>query len=183
MGSLIALLCAARWGNELAGLILTGAALRVMGDHPAAAALGRALARVIPRVPLIPLPPSAISRDRAEARRYAEDSLIAHRPLSLRQSLRLLEAAAARAVLPALRLPVLALHGGADRLSRPTGAALLRERCGSPDCSLIVYPGLRHEIHQEPERAQVLDDMTAWLDRQLFARPAQTPSDAPPGEG
>jgi alpha-beta hydrolase superfamily lysophospholipase len=40
---------------------------------------------------------------------------------------------------------------------------MLSERIGSPDKTLKAYQGLYHEILNEPEREQVLDDLCAWL--------------------
>jgi alpha-beta hydrolase superfamily lysophospholipase len=39
----------------------------------------------------------------------------------------------------------------------------LYRAAGSTDKTLKIYPGLYHEIHNEPEKAMVLDDITAWL--------------------
>jgi alpha-beta hydrolase superfamily lysophospholipase len=30
-----------------------------------------------------------------------------------------------------------------------------------------VYPGLRHEMHNEPEKDAVIGDTIAWIDRSL----------------
>ncbi|MDP9188396.1 MAG: hypothetical protein M3O25_04020 [Actinomycetota bacterium] len=35
----------------------------------------------------------------------------------------------------------------------------------SADKKLIEYDGLYHEILNEPEQDQVMDDLVAWLDR------------------
>ena len=35
------------------------------------------------------------------------------------------------------------------------------------DCTLTVYDGLFHEVHNEPEQARVLADIVAWLDAHL----------------
>ncbi len=34
---------------------------------------------------------------------------------------------------------------------------------GSTDKTVRIYPGLRHEIFNEPEHAEVIDDLMAWL--------------------
>ena len=43
------------------------------------------------------------------------------------------------------------------------------ERAGSEDKTLKRYDGLFHEILNEPERQQVLDDMADWLDARFPA--------------
>lgn len=63
-----------------------------------------------------------------------------------------------------LKLPLLVLHGGDDRLTPVSGAEIIYQRAASADKTLKIYPGLYHEVVNEPEKATVLDDMTAWLD-------------------
>jgi alpha-beta hydrolase superfamily lysophospholipase len=66
--------------------------------------------------------------------------------------------------LPALTMPLLVLHGTADRLVPPAASEVVRAHAGSPDLTVRTYEGLYHEPHNEPERDQVLDDVVAWLD-------------------
>jgi acylglycerol lipase len=40
---------------------------------------------------------------------------------------------------------------------------------GSEDLTVKRYKGLFHEILNEPEREQVLDDLVGWLDAHLSA--------------
>jgi alpha-beta hydrolase superfamily lysophospholipase len=59
-----------------------------------------------------------------------------------------------------LSLTTLVIHGGDDRLI-PTASS---ERLESlPTVTRRVYPGLRHETHNEPEGEQVIADVVAWL--------------------
>jgi alpha-beta hydrolase superfamily lysophospholipase len=64
----------------------------------------------------------------------------------------------------ALRAPLLLLHGSADRLCPPEGSRQVHANAGSPDKTLKVYGGLYHEIFNEPEREQVLDDLVEWIE-------------------
>jgi alpha-beta hydrolase superfamily lysophospholipase len=67
------------------------------------------------------------------------------------------------AALPSLRMPLLAMQGSEDRLVDPGAARQVYERWGGSDRTLHEYPGLWHEIFNEPQRAQVLDDTARWL--------------------
>jgi alpha-beta hydrolase superfamily lysophospholipase len=58
---------------------------------------------------------------------------------------------------------LLLLHGGDDALASPEGSRFLNEHAGSADKTLKIYPGLYHEIFNEPERLQVFADMEDWL--------------------
>ena len=62
------------------------------------------------------------------------------------------------------KLPLLVMHGTADRLVPIAGCELVAERAGSEDKTFKRYDGLFHEILNEPERQQVLNDMADWLD-------------------
>ena len=52
----------------------------------------------------------------------------------------------------------------ADRLTAPAGSRYLFEHVSSVDKRLEIYPGLFHEIYNEPEQAAVLDDLVGWFD-------------------
>ena len=71
--------------------------------------------------------------------------------------------ASAKPLLAAVRVPTLALHGGADVLANADGTRLIGELGGGGDVTIKIYPELFHEIFNEPEQEQVLDDMMAWL--------------------
>jgi alpha-beta hydrolase superfamily lysophospholipase len=62
-----------------------------------------------------------------------------------------------------ITLPILILQGGADPLVDPAGAQLLYEAVSSTDKTIKVYEGLYHEVFNEPEHTQVLDDVETWL--------------------
>jgi alpha-beta hydrolase superfamily lysophospholipase len=167
MGSLIALSFALRHQSELAGLILSGTA--VNGDElvpSALAALGRALNRLIPRTPLTPALPSAIlSHDSAIASTYDTDPLIYRGAWRIRTGTLLLNTGKQlRARAPELILPLLILHGGEDQVVPVSGSEIIFNRASSSDKTLKIYPGLYHEIHNELEKATVLDDIANWLD-------------------
>jgi alpha-beta hydrolase superfamily lysophospholipase len=55
----------------------------------------------------------------------------------------------------------------ASRLTYPSGSRAFAAAGGAERCTLIVYDGLYHEVHNEPERARVLEDVVAWLDRRI----------------
>jgi alpha-beta hydrolase superfamily lysophospholipase len=63
--------------------------------------------------------------------------------------------------------PILIMHGEQDQLSQPQGSVGFHAGLAAPVASaslLKLYPDLRHEIFNEPEREQVWQDMLAWLD-------------------
>lgn len=175
MGSIIALRFALRYQDALAGLIVTGTALRLPVNLPQPVlALAELLAEVAGSAPVAPsIELSGLSHDPQVAAAYAADPLIYHGRLRLKWSVEMLHASReVEARLPELRLPLLALHGADDPIALPAGAEIVRDRAGSGDLTVRQYPGLRHEIHNEPEQGQVLDDIAAWLDAHVGPDPS-----------
>ena len=66
-----------------------------------------------------------------------------------------------------ITLPILLVQGSQDRLVNPDGARMLYNTVNSADKTIKIYDGLYHEIFNEPERAQVLGDVEAWLEARL----------------
>ncbi len=168
MGSLISLLFALRYQDQLAGLITTGTALIPAGATPQAARMLKTISRVSGKLRLVPSVAQNISRDPAVVERYLNDPLVTTGKLPVGAVVRLIGAAEqVTEQLPALRLPYLALHGGADLITLPDAIPLIRERAGSSDLTTKIYDKAYHEIHNEPEQAQVFADMLIWLDAHL----------------
>lgn len=153
---------------EVAGAVLSAPALqRPETVSGAAVGLTKLLSRLAPRAGIFRLPNEDFSRDPAVVRGMAEDPLIYQRPAPARTAAELLATMdLVRARTPEFRAPVLALHGTLDRLTNPAGSRAFIERAGAPSKSFRSYPGLFHDLLHEPERSQVLDDVTGWvLDR------------------
>jgi alpha-beta hydrolase superfamily lysophospholipase len=164
MGSLISLLFTFRYQDDLAGLITSGTALRLMGTNGATIPMLKGLGRLAPHAPLIPLDPRGVSRDPAVVQRYRDDPLIYHGWIPVRMVVQL-QRAAEDCVrrLPSLHIPYLVLHGSLDPICLPAGVDIVRRQSGAPDTTIKVYHGLRHEIHNEPEQEEVLRDVVEWL--------------------
>lgn len=166
LGGLIALDYVITHGESgLAGLVLSGAAV----DPSVGSAVQRAaagfLSRYTPNLGVLALDATAVSRDPDEVAKYVEDPLNHHGKVCARTGAETL-ASVDRVVkaLPGVSLPLLVMHGAADRLTSPSGSTLVAESAGSKDKTLKLYDGLFHEIFNEPERDTVLADVVAWLD-------------------
>lgn len=166
MGSLISTLFALRHQGDLAGLISSGSPLLIESALPKPAAmLVHALAKIAPKLPFIAVDAATISRDPAVVAAYQADPLVWHRPAALGMISRLARSAnEARPALAALRLPLLIVHGEADRLTPPAGSQALYQGASSADKTLKYYPDARHEVHNEPEQAELFAELIAWLD-------------------
>ena len=165
MGGCVALAYAFHHQDRLDGLVLSAPLAALEAASPVTRLAGRLLSEVAPRLGVYPIDSSAVSRDPAVVRDYDSDPLNHHGRLPARTCE---ELAATIRRLPTdvteLRLPILTLHGTADRVTPPEGSEMIAERAGSEDVSIVRYDGLYHELLNEPERAAVLDDIIAWLE-------------------
>lgn len=60
-------------------------------------------------------------------------------------------------------LPLLMLQGDADTIADPRGGKEFHDRAGSPDKTMIVYPGFKHEPLREAARERVYRDIHRWI--------------------
>lgn len=169
MGSFISLNYLLKYQLGLAGFISSGCPIMIDTQFPPLVAqIGNLLDAFVPTVPLIPLELNAISRDPAVVAAYKADPLVHGGRVRVRMAVGYNNALKPlRQRLSELRLPMLILHGGADKIAPVSGSQLLYEKSSSPDKTLKIYPGLYHEIHNEPEQDTVLKDIGNWLDAHL----------------
>ncbi len=171
LGGLVALGYAMGEGSDSLPdrLILTSPALdsTIAGWKQAIAPL---LGRVTPRL-RIPngLTPGILSRDPAVDERNRSDPLMVTTSSARFGAEAFAEQRRLRGLLAARigpRMPTYVIHGADDRLVPSSASAPLE---GLPQVTRRVYPGLRHETHNEPEGPDVIDDTIAWL-RSSLAR-------------
>jgi len=167
MGTLVALRCAARHTDDVSGIVLASVPAR-LGKPPPRIVVKAAglLVRLLPQLRVgHGIDPEAVSHDPDVVRRLREDQLV-HRKVTLRWSVEMLGAIAAHAK-DACRVtaPVLILHGEADSIAHIDGAHKLLNTLASPDKTLLSFPGLFHELHNESlkGRQEVFAKLVAWL--------------------
>jgi len=150
-------------------MVLSGPAVAAQDlVSPPVVLAAKVLGVVAPGLPVQELDVNAISRDPEVVAAYNNDPLVYHGrvPAGIgRALLQVGETMPQRA--PALTAPLLVVHGSDDRLIPVDGSRRLVECVGSTDVELKVYPGLYHEVFNEPERYQVLDDVVSWITARL----------------
>ncbi len=150
-------------------MVLSGPAVAAhTAVSPVLARAAKILGAIVPGLPVQELDVNAISRDPAVVSAYNSDPLVHHGkvPAGIARALLLVgETMPHRAA--ALTAPLLVVHGSEDRLIDVGGSRQLVECVGSADVELKVYPGLYHEVFNEPERNQVLDDVVSWINARL----------------
>jgi acylglycerol lipase len=164
MGGAVALTYAIRHGETISGLVVSGPAVATEAVPAPLKAITATLSKLAPTLPVFKIEDDAVSRDPLVVQRYQDDPLNHPGKLPARtlgEIMRGMDTIPRDAA--ALRVPLLLLHGGEDRLCPPEGSRVIHAGAGSADKTLKVYDGLYHEIFNEPEREQVLDDLVAWL--------------------
>src|SRR6201996_1804198 len=150
-------------------MVLSGPAVAAqLAVSPLLGRIAKTMGAIAPGLPLQALDASAVSRDPAVVDAYNTDPLVYHGkiPGGVARALLLVgEAMLQRA--PSLTVPLLVVHGSDDRLIPAEGSRLLVDAVGSTDVELKIYPGLYHEVFNEPEQEQVLDDVVGWLNARL----------------
>lgn len=166
MGGLVTLAFLVERRPLLSGAVTSGPALAVgEGVSRARAAAARLLRRVAPRLALSAgLDPEGLSRDPAVVRAYLDDPLVV-RTMTASLGAALLEAGPRTAAAAArVEVPLLMLHGEEDPLCPAEASRAFFGDVGSAGSALRVYPGLRHEIFNEPERESVFGDLFRWME-------------------
>lgn len=108
------------------------------------------------------LKPEWISRDAAVVAAYLADPLV-HERITPRLARFILDGGElVRHLAPLWRVPLL-LWAGADRCVAPRGSAAFAQAAPSGMVQAQAFPALYHEIFNEPERAEVLATLGAWL--------------------
>ena len=171
MGGLISSLYLLQHQQAFAGCVLSGPAIKTPIEPPRIQMLMiRLLSALVPTLGVLQLDASGVSRDPAEVEKYVSDPLVHHGKMTARKVAELfrgmhrIQAEAKR-----ITLPLLILHGGEDAMTTPEGSRFLHDAVGSKDKTLTIYPGLYHEIFNEPEREEIFRDLAAWCDRRVSA--------------
>ena len=165
MGGLIAARYLLDHQGEFAGAALSGAALE-MTEPPSAFTLwlSRFISLLWPTLGLLQLDATQVSRDPVVVQKYIEDPLVHSGKVASRLVTELFtlmdEVSAGR---DRITLPMLVMHGEADAMTAAEGSRNFCQAIASEDKTLSIYPGLYHEIFNEPERLQVLGELADWI--------------------
>ena len=155
---------AALWSRPVEALVLSSPVL----DTDMSAVQKAMLAVLGPLTPNLAvgngLKPEWISRDPAVVAAYKADPLV-HDRIAPRLARFIVDGGEfIRRVAPRWTVPTLLLYAGADRCVVPAGSAAFAAAAPKEVVTARVFPALFHEIFNEPERAEVLSVLAAWLD-------------------
>ncbi|MFQ5417755.1 MAG: alpha/beta hydrolase [Myxococcota bacterium] len=154
---------------DVAAVVTSGAALKLRPDvSTGSVRMARLLSRVLPRLRFeVAFDPADLAGDPEVGRKYLDDPLV----------FRKITVSLAREIFGAIertggggadvRLPMLMLHGEADPICPVEGSCAFFEDLPHAGKRLHTYPGLLHEIFNEPSHEKVFEDLQRWLDERM----------------
>jgi len=172
MGGLVTAATAAFRHPNVDRIVLSGALLDLDANASAGRTLRLAVARLLsvvaPRLGLSTgLDAHGLSRDPEVVRRYLADPLVKDRMSARFADGLFATVSRVREAAGQIERPILIQHGEVDPICPAAGSR--RFHAGllpaiAERSRLSVYPGLRHEIWNEPERVAIWRDVLDWID-------------------
>ncbi|MBC7663695.1 MAG: lysophospholipase [Caulobacter sp.] len=163
----------AKWWRPVDALVLSSPAL-----DPGTNVVQKLLLAVV--APMLPnlavnngLAVDWISRDAGVVEAYVADPLVHDRVTGRLGLFVARQGPAVIAAAPKWKTPTLLMWAGADRCVAPAGSAAFAAAAPRDVVTAREWPGLFHEIFNEPEQAEVLKVMDDWLATAVPARKAQ----------
>jgi len=166
MGGQISALHLLEHQDDFRAAVLSGPLVKTTDNAPPMLIfMGKLLSALIPKAGLLKLEAEGVSRDPAVVEAYINDPLVFTGKITARLAAELLKAMQRiNAEAKKITLPLMIIQGGADRLVDPSGAQTLFDQVGSTDKHLKIYDGFFHEVFNEPEHKQVMQDVEKWLE-------------------
>jgi alpha-beta hydrolase superfamily lysophospholipase len=151
------------WYREVDALVLSSPALAVTMSLAQKFSL-RVMGRLVPNIAVNNgLQRQWISRDPNVVATYKADPLVHDRITPKLGKFILDSGDCVRRQAPAWALPTLLMFAGADRCVAPRGSREFAAAAPAAVVTVREWPGLFHEIFNEPERSEVIAALVAWL--------------------
>jgi alpha-beta hydrolase superfamily lysophospholipase len=168
LGGLVVLEYALQHATGLAGVIAAAPPLGRLGVPPILMTLGRFLSRVLPRFSLrVGMDLSGLARDPAVVQAVLADPLF-HRRGTARLSTEVTAAIErVQAQAASLTIPILILHGSADRMVLPDGSREFFAKVRSAGSQFREYPDAYHGLFADLNAEEVMGDLLTWIDARL----------------
>ena len=162
-GGVVASLFTVDHQAELAGFICESFAYQVPAPEFALAVF-KGLSHVAPHAHILHLKNDDFSRDPQAVAAMNADPLIAHETQPTRTLAAMVRAdERLKNAFPRITLPVLILHGTADKATKPSGSQFFYDSAGSVDKTLKFYDGGFHDLLNDLGKAEVIGDITTWI--------------------
>ena len=156
--------------SDLKGVITTGAFIKLAFEPSAfMVGLGKLMRNIIPAFSQKnQLVLEHISRSPEVVEAYQKDPLV-HNKITATMGIGMLETARSLYTYKgSIKVPLLMMHGGADRITSPKGSARFAKNVNG-NVTYKEWKGLFHEIHNEPEKEAVFEFLVDWMEVQLVS--------------
>ena len=174
-GGVVSCLYSIEHQQDLSGLICESFAFEVPAPGFAIAAL-KGLSHLAPHAHVLRLKNEDFSRDPSIVQAMNEDPLIAHETQPTHTIAELARADdRLKQEFALITLPILILHGTADRAAKPSGSQHFYDAAGSTDKTLKLYDGYYHDLLNDVGREGVLADIVQWTEARLVSTEARSP--------
>jgi alpha-beta hydrolase superfamily lysophospholipase len=155
--------------REIAGLICESFAFQVPAPDFVLAVL-KGLSHVVPHAHVVRLKNEDFSRDPAVVQAMNADPLIANEVQPTNTLVEMVRAdERLKREFPLIALPLLILHGTADKATKPEGSQLFYDTAGATDKTLKLYDGHYHDLLNDLDKETVMADVTRWVNERLAA--------------
>jgi acylglycerol lipase len=166
-GGVVACLFTLAHQDELSGLVCESFAFQVPAPDFVLAAL-KGVSHLAPHAHVLALKNADFSRDPRAVATMDADPLIAHETQPTRTVAEMARADdRLKLSFDKFTLPVLILHGTADKATRPEGSQFFYDHATSKDKQLRLYEGHVHDLLNDLDRKTVIGDITIWLGARL----------------
>ncbi|HTT13173.1 MAG TPA: lysophospholipase [Burkholderiaceae bacterium] len=169
-GGVVSCVYALEHQAEIAGLICESFAHEVPAPDLALSVL-KGLSHLAPHAHVLKLKNEDFSRDPAVVAAMNNDPLIANESQPTQTVAEMVRAdERLKKDFPLIKLPVLILHGTADKATKPSGSQRFYDKAGSSDKTLRLYEGHFHDLLNDLGKEEVLGDIQKWIDARIRPR-------------
>jgi len=162
-GGVMAAVYALSHQNKLSGFICESFAFQVPAPDFALAVL-KGISHIFPHAHVLKLKNEDFSRNQEVVDFMNNDPLIAHevQPTKTVQQLVLADEQL-KSEVSAITLPLLILHGTADKATKPEGSQYFYDNVSSQDKTIKLYEGHYHDLLNDRDKEMVMHDILAWI--------------------
>lgn len=170
MGGLVVLQYLSNRGEAVTGAVLSAPLAAIASKVPAhKLLLAKVGATLFPRLRMAnEINPAVLSRDAGVGRAYAADPLVG-KVVSTRwfaEAVKAMDELQRKA--SQITIPVLVMHGTEDKLASVLATERVFASLGSTDKRLKIYEGYFHELFNEPEKQEIYERVTDWLELRVM---------------
>jgi acylglycerol lipase len=168
LGGILVLHYALKRNPDIKGVIATSPGLRTaLEQQPVKVMAAKLLGSLIPSVSVPSgLDINEISRDQEVVEEYTNDTLV-HNRMSLgfgKVMIDVVKSTIEHA--GGFKYPLLLMHGKKDSIAYPSGSIDFASNVNN-SCKLVLWEEALHELHNEPEKDEVLSTLNEWIDSEL----------------